>query len=109
MEYWNSHKIRRQNGKKMPSGATPRHVFTCPEAYGGKRYSQAVPRATLQVLRDNLIETREESLRWVSDEFSSHATNIYVELGSPRLTLESGWDVFSSMAPLLEDLYTTHS
>lgn len=30
MTYWNTHKIRKQKNKSMPSGATPTDIFTSP-------------------------------------------------------------------------------
>jgi hypothetical protein len=89
----------------MPSGATPQHIFTCPEAYGGERYSQPIPSEATLALRNNLEISREEAFRWVSDEFAAAAAEIYAEIGSPSLSLDSGWDVFVTMAPLLARMY----
>ena len=106
--YWNSHRVQYQDSKKMPSGATPQHIFTCPEAYGGERYSQPVPSEATTILRNNLEISREAALRWVSDEFAAAANEVYVEIGSPSLSLDSRWDVFAMMAPLLEHMYDEH-
>lgn len=108
VEYWNTHKVRTQEGKKMPSGATPLHIFTCPETYGGGRYSQPVPLEATEALRNNLEVTREEAFRWVSPEFAAAAEEVYTEIGLPALTLDSGWGVFVRMAAILERMYDVH-
>ena len=46
------------------------------------------------------IETpKEETLRWVSDEFHQISVGIYERLGSPALHLNEGWKIFNTMIP----------
>lgn len=89
----------------MPSGATPQHIFTCPEAYGGERYSVPVPREVIQALRENLDVSQEEAFHWVSDEFMAAAEEVFFEIGSPTLSLDSGWDTFVKMDTALTRMY----
>lgn len=102
VHYWNSHKVRYQGDKKMPSGATPNHIFTCPHLYGGERLGQRVPREATKALRESLEVPREEALRWVSSDFAEAAERVYKELGSPEKTLAAGWSIFADMTRKLE-------
>ncbi|KAF8506306.1 hypothetical protein JB92DRAFT_2832928 [Gautieria morchelliformis] len=52
--YWNSHRAQTQRNKLMLSGATPRDVFTSPQAYGGERCSIPVPQDAIDALRKNI-------------------------------------------------------
>lgn len=88
----------------MPSGATPRHIFTCPQHYGGERYSQPVPPEATRVLRKNLSVSREDAFRWVSAEFAEAADQAYKQIGSPHLSIETGWDIFIRIAVVLQTL-----
>ena len=33
---WNNHRVRKQNGKELPTGV-PEHIYTCPEQHGGEK------------------------------------------------------------------------
>jgi len=105
VDYWNSHRVRSQKKKLMPSGTTPMNIFTTPAKYGGARLSQPVSLECIQELRNNLSETREEAFRWVEDDFAAAAEEVYEAVGSPSLSLATGWQVFSMMSPVLETMY----
>ncbi|KAI0049083.1 hypothetical protein FA95DRAFT_1581911 [Auriscalpium vulgare] len=99
--YWNTHTIRKQKDKLMPSNMSPNDAFISPQAYGGQRVSVAVPPATINALRSTLQLSREEAFRWVDDDFAQQAQQAYAHLGSPVLTVFSAWTVFSQMDGVL--------
>lgn len=101
--YWNTHKVRKQKDKNMPSGATPTDIFTSPEAYGGGSFTIPVPNEAVSQLRSTIGTSRKVVFQWpgVDAEFDRMAYRVYEELGSPELVSTSGWTVFMSMAPLL--------
>ncbi|KAJ7878099.1 hypothetical protein B0H14DRAFT_2567370 [Mycena olivaceomarginata] len=50
-------------------------------------------------LRTLIDTSREEAYRWVSDEFDALASEVYIQLGCPKLEALSGWAIFNAMAP----------
>ncbi|EPQ56805.1 hypothetical protein GLOTRDRAFT_104539 [Gloeophyllum trabeum ATCC 11539] len=103
--YWNSHRIRNQKNKLMPSGATPTDMFTRPEAYGGQRLSIPVPLDATTRLCASLSHSREDALRWVEDEFEEAAEAVYAQINSPILTLQTAWVIFQQMSPILTEMF----
>ncbi|KAJ7874312.1 hypothetical protein B0H14DRAFT_3083423 [Mycena olivaceomarginata] len=105
--YWNQHKIRSQQMKNMPSGHVPADVLEHPEFYGGINCRIEVPQDTVHLLREALSEEvgpREQHLAWVTEEFSTMADAVHEAMGSPKITLENSWNIFSQMSNLIEDL-----
>lgn len=98
---WNNHTVRSQKNKQMPSGSTPQNFLTLPENYGGQYCAIPVDRAFIQQLRERIPVSREEAMRWVSDEFAALAGDVYDEIGSPVISLTTAWTVFQQMEPLL--------
>ena len=103
--YWNTHRVRKQVAKQMPSATSPGDLYTRPEDFGGERLSVPVHRELIADLRSQLSITREEAYRWVDDEFAADAEHVYTQLGCPPLTLQTGWKVFSQMSPILVAMY----
>jgi hypothetical protein len=101
VEYWNNHKIHAQRDKPNMSGSTPRHAFTVP-APPAQQCGIIVDQVVIDALRDQIPVSREESMRWVDDEFEVAARNAYHTVGEPSLDDPlSGWSIFSSMASLI--------
>ncbi|KAF8508282.1 hypothetical protein JB92DRAFT_3121039 [Gautieria morchelliformis] len=112
--YWNNHTIHSQPEKAMPSGMTPRHIYTCPEEWGAE--SLAIPLQTdeqdeadveheIRELRNSLDMPCSEAFRWVDDDFDQAAQLLFQQLGSPPITALSAWDLFMAMVPVLQDMY----
>ncbi|KAF8519423.1 hypothetical protein JB92DRAFT_3112377 [Gautieria morchelliformis] len=99
--YWNSHRVRTQHNKLMPSGATPSNIFTSPQAYGGERCSIPVSQEAIDALRKNIPFNREEALNFCDEDFSAIASGVWSDLNSPPHTVSNGWEVFTKMLPLL--------
>ncbi|KAH7889503.1 hypothetical protein F5I97DRAFT_1844707 [Phlebopus sp. FC_14] len=103
VEYWNNHCIRYQKDKPNPSGTTPRHAFTAPQACGGQDCKVAVMQDVLDALRVAIPVSQKESMCWVSDDFAEMAGRVYIEIGCPDLVPKSGWTIFSQMEEILAD------
>ncbi|KAF8511093.1 hypothetical protein JB92DRAFT_3144212 [Gautieria morchelliformis] len=99
--YWNSHRVRTQHNKLMPSGATPCNIFTSPGAYGGERCSIPVSQEAIDALRKNIPFNHEEALNFCDEDFSAIASGVWSDLNSPPRTVSNGWEVFTKMLPLL--------
>ncbi|KAF8519431.1 hypothetical protein JB92DRAFT_3112393 [Gautieria morchelliformis] len=99
--YWNSHRVRTQHNKLMPSGATPSNIFTSPQAYGGERCSIPVSQEAIDALHKNIPFNREEALNFCDEDFSAIASGVWSDLNSPPHTVSNGWEVFTKMLPLL--------
>ena len=101
VEYWNNHKIRAQPEKPNMSGSSPRHAFTVP-ALPAQQCGISVDLVVVDALRAQIPISREESMRWVDDEFEDAASKAYSALREPSLdNLLSSWDIFSSMARII--------
>ncbi|KAJ3504245.1 hypothetical protein NMY22_g17986 [Coprinellus aureogranulatus] len=105
--YWNQHTVRPQPEKNMPSGHAPADALEYPEEYGGlPDLLVKVPKEAIEEYRRQLDEevgTREEWLSWYTAEFAEIAEEAYEEIGSPEMDLDSAWEVFSLMAPVVRD------
>ncbi|KAJ6484711.1 hypothetical protein C8R45DRAFT_829557, partial [Mycena sanguinolenta] len=100
-ERWNSHVIRRQRNKLMPSGVSPNELYAHPEYYGGRCFAIPVPRPAVDAFRDSIPLSREDALSWVPAEFNTLACQVYELLGSPICSAETAWDLFSKMASVM--------
>ncbi|KAJ6559864.1 hypothetical protein B0H19DRAFT_906469, partial [Mycena capillaripes] len=100
-ERWNSHVIRRQNNKLMPSGVSPNELYSHPEYFGGRCFAIPVPQDATRALRNTIKLTRKAALSWVPEEFDTIAWQVYEMLGSPLCSADTAWDVFSQMASVM--------
>ncbi|KAJ7149797.1 hypothetical protein C8R43DRAFT_1096870 [Mycena crocata] len=97
-ELWNSHVIRRQRNKSMPSGFSPNELYAHPEHFGGRCFAIPVPKDAITALRGTIRLTRKAALQWVPEEFDTIAEQVYELIGSPPCSAETAWDLFSKMA-----------
>ncbi|KAJ6480196.1 hypothetical protein C8R45DRAFT_933130 [Mycena sanguinolenta] len=105
--YWNNHRVRTQKDKNMPSGHVPADAFSHPGNYGGLDCRIHVPPAAVEDMRNILtaeVGPKDEHLSWFGAEFGQVAQGIYEQIGKPTLSLETAWDVFQKMVPLIADV-----
>ena len=60
-EYWNTHRVRKQKNKRMPSGGTPLDFYTCPQDYDRERLSVPVEQKMVDDICANLSVSHEEA------------------------------------------------
>ncbi|KAJ7737642.1 hypothetical protein B0H14DRAFT_2408078 [Mycena olivaceomarginata] len=101
VDYFNNKKTRKQRGRILPSGVAPNVVFEMPGDYGLENLAIPVAQEAIDELRTLIDTSREEAYRWVSDEFDALASEVYIQLGCPKLEALSGWAIFNAMAPLV--------
>lgn len=83
------------------SGSSPRHGFTVP-APPAEDCRIVVDQVVIDALRAQIPVSRDKSMRWVDDLFEVAATNAHSAIGRPSLdNLLSGWEIFSSMASVI--------
>ncbi|KAJ7145060.1 hypothetical protein C8R43DRAFT_953510 [Mycena crocata] len=99
VEYWNTHKIRTQKNKLLPSGVSPNYICDFPERFGLTNFATAVPPEFVDALRENIPKSREECYRWVSDDFEAQAWSVHARIGAPKFILGDGWTIFCQMLP----------
>ncbi|KAJ7573522.1 hypothetical protein C8J56DRAFT_1066023 [Mycena floridula] len=100
--YWNSHTVRSQPDKVLPSGDSPDLIYQLPENHGLINCSIPVTKAAIDILRADLGKSQAECMRWVSEEFEARADEAYMSIGSPTLRLIEGWTIYTRMLKLLE-------
>ena len=90
----------------MPSGGTPNDFFATPEDFGGSDKGIRVEAEIVEGLRERLSISRDEAYKFVEDEFRVVVEQAYMEIGSPMLTVQNGWNVFSELKQKLRDIFT---
>ncbi|KAF8207373.1 hypothetical protein K438DRAFT_1575965 [Mycena galopus ATCC 62051] len=101
VDYFNNKRTRKQHNRILPSGVAPSVVFDMPGDYGLENLAIPVTQEAIDELRALIDTPREDALRWVSEDFTVVANDIYTSLGSPKLEVLSGWAIFNVMAPLV--------
>lgn len=61
-----------------------------------------VTRKVIDDLRAEIPISRSDAMRWVDDHFAEQAQNAYVASGSPELSPQSGWAIFSRLLTMLQ-------
>ena len=91
----------------MPSGGTPNDFFATPADFGGINMGITVDPEISEALRSQLKISRDEAYKFVSDDFRQTVETAYAEIGSPALTVETGWQIFNQLKIQLRNVYTT--
>ena len=80
---------------------SPNELYAHPEYYGGRCFAIPVPKDAINELRKTIKIPREAALAWVPEEFDMIAGQVYEMLGSPSVSAETAWDLFSQMASVM--------
>jgi hypothetical protein len=91
--------VGKVNGKVLPSGVSPNIAYVLPDQYGGEDHLQPVDKITVQELMDAI--GGKELVQFVSEEYASHASEVFDSLGVARLTMQNVWVVFEDMLPIM--------
>jgi hypothetical protein len=92
----NNHRIRKQQGKILPSGGTPNEFYSKPEEWGGEDCLIRVPAEVI----DELLADCEEGykqMRYVEEDFDVLAQAVYEAVDKPEITVQNAWEVFRTM------------
>ncbi|EAU92437.1 hypothetical protein CC1G_00656 [Coprinopsis cinerea okayama7 len=108
--YFNNRRVRPQDDKILPSKHIPADALEHPDLYipGTKSCLIDVPSELVDDCRRYLEEDvgpRENYLSWFSEDFDVIAGLVYDDIGSPKVTTQTAWDVFARMAGPVSDLY----
>lgn len=88
----------------MPSGHVPANAFCNPAELLGIHCKIPVPLEAVQEMRTMVIKETGPRDHWVNDDFTRIADDVYMQIGSPALTLENAWDVFTAMSDVIRIL-----
>lgn len=102
--YWNTHRVRSQHKKALPSGTTPNNIFFNPAAFNLENVAVPIPQEAVDALRARLPLSRNEALKWVEPEFDEAAESVFSLIGRPSLEAKQGWVIFGEMIPHLQEL-----
>ncbi|KAK7001159.1 hypothetical protein R3P38DRAFT_2559437 [Favolaschia claudopus] len=102
------HRVRFQHDKNMPSGHIPAHAFEHPTHFAGVDCRIRVPQAAVDELREYLTEDvgpRDSHLRWpgLTLELEQTVQTAWEDIGSPKISMESAWDVFRMISNVLDN------
>ncbi|KAJ7197696.1 hypothetical protein C8J57DRAFT_1018632, partial [Mycena rebaudengoi] len=102
VRYWNTHKTRKQSSKYLASGVAPEEVFQHPENFGLRHAGIPADLNVVRELRNTLPKSREDCFHWVLLDFDLRPVAAYESLGSPELTISTGWTVYRRIPAILE-------
>lgn len=95
----NAHLSRHDPEKLLPSGCTPNEAYNNPGKWGGR--DCLIP-VEVKVIDEMITELGgEDLLEFVSQVLAKKYEEVYEEIGSPTLSLRTGWTIFSTMLPLV--------
>ena len=95
----NTHKVRKDNKKKLPSGVSAETVYTLYAERGAEWCLQEVPADIVNHLKQKV--GGEGLIRFVSVEYACHAQAKFETLKYGQLSFENVWNVFSDMLPIM--------
>lgn len=100
-ERLNSHIVRRDLKKKLPSGTSPDIAYDLFACYGGDQCLQPVDCTVVDALMKDL--GGEDLIRFVAPEYAERANHVLAEIGYcvEDLSFHNIWNVFSTMLPLM--------
>jgi hypothetical protein len=101
VRYWNTHKTRKQSSKYLASGVAPEEVFQHPENFGLRHAGIPADLNVVRELRNTLPKSREDCFHWVLLDFDLRPVAAYESLGSPELTISTGWTVYRRIPAIL--------
>ncbi|KAJ7234572.1 hypothetical protein C8J57DRAFT_1439511 [Mycena rebaudengoi] len=101
VRYWNTHKTRKQISKYLPSGVAPEEVFQHPENFGLRPAGIPADLNVVRELRNTLPKSREDCFHRVLLDFDLRPVAAYESLGSPELTISTGWTVYRRIPAIL--------
>ncbi|KAL0945345.1 hypothetical protein HGRIS_000843 [Hohenbuehelia grisea] len=104
-EYWNNHRVSSQKKKLLPSGTSPRQMWTSPESVRADAHdcSVYINLDTVSRLRDGIggVEGRAKAFAFVDPEFQALADDALGQLEYPGIDLRTAWDVFVAVVDIL--------
>lgn len=98
------HRIRKQSKRFLPSGGSPIQFYRYPQNYGGEPCLIPIPPDDTAALVKQFVP---ENLFFFCDDYVHHAATTALEsIGSPKLTVTNGWDVFVEILPIVQEIVT---
>jgi len=91
--------VRKDRGKKLPSGTSPNIAYTLYEEYGGDDCLQPIDPDFVRLLMEGI--GGEDLIRFVSVEYAARAQAVFETLGFPGLSFQNVWLTFSAMMPIM--------
>ncbi len=98
-DHFNSHKVRYDKNKVLPSGVSPNVAYALLDRYNAVDCLQKVDRLVVREIMDAM--GGDDLIRFVDAEFAVRAQNAFDVLRLPTVTLDNVWDIFRAMMPAL--------
>ncbi|KAF9004997.1 hypothetical protein BDQ17DRAFT_1408386 [Cyathus striatus] len=96
---FNSHRVRFDHNKKLPSGTSPNAAYSLFEKYGAEDCGTEVDTEVIRHLKDKI--GGKDLIRFVSEEYEHKAQGIYDTLNISKLSFDNIWNVYSEMLTMV--------
>jgi len=96
-EQFNSHVVRYDAKKKLPSGVSPNVAFALHTKYHAVDCLQKVDTGVVRSVMKDI--GGEDLIRFISADYATRAEATYHELGLPPVTFQNVWTIFQTMLP----------
>jgi len=80
------------------------NTFCNPAKFLGIQCKIPVPPEAAQEMCTLVVEETSPRECWIGDDFAKIMDNIYIQIGSPGLTLENAWEVFTTISDVIHTL-----
>jgi len=98
----NNQCVRKQKDKILPSGVSLNTAFIFPEKFNGINCIQPVDIAVVDGILREFEEGQKAISDWgVPDEFAIHVKEAHELVGSPKVTVQNVWLVFSAICSII--------
>jgi len=85
----------------MPSGHVPMNAFQNPAEFFGTQCKIPVPLEAVQEMRALVVEETGPREDWIGVDFRKSVDDAYSQLGSPVITLENAWEIFTALSNVI--------
>ena len=77
------------------------NAFCNPAEFLGTQCKITIPLEAIEEMRTLVIEETGPRECWITDNFKNIADEAHAQIGSPALTLENSWEVFTTMSDVI--------
>jgi len=109
IEYWNTHKIRKQRDKALGSGQSPLEMLRTCEERGEMNCILPIRVEVIQEWKDRIMERiredgEENDLEFWTPNQHKLLSKVWTQLGAPDVALNNAWNIFMLMRDAVSEI-----